>query len=72
MRSKSKSLSLVAAVAAFTVVAAGCGSKGEQKSSGESDTLTIGASMSLTGKLATVVNHPVTIGRALFRQITSR
>ncbi len=52
MRSKSKSLSLVAAVAAFTVVAAGCGSKGEQKSSGESDTLTIGASMSLTGKLA--------------------
>jgi len=52
VRSKSKSLSLVAAVAAFTVVAAGCGSKGEQKSSGESDTLTIGASMSLTGKLA--------------------
>ncbi len=27
--------------------------------------------LSLTGKLATVVNHPVTIGRALLRQLTS-
>src|SRR5204862_8114838 len=28
--------------------------------------------LSLTGKLATVVNHPVTIGRAALRQLTSR
>ena len=28
--------------------------------------------LSLTGKLATVVNHPLTIGRAVVRQITSR
>jgi steroid delta-isomerase-like uncharacterized protein len=28
--------------------------------------------LSLTGKLATVVNHPVTIGRAILRQVTSR
>jgi steroid delta-isomerase-like uncharacterized protein len=28
--------------------------------------------LSLTGRLATVVNHPITIGRALLRQVTSR
>ncbi len=28
--------------------------------------------LSLTGRLATVVNHPVTVGRALLRQVTSR
>ena len=54
MRSKSKSLSLVAVVAATTLVAAGCGSKGEKTadSGGASGTLAIGASMSLTGALA--------------------
>jgi steroid delta-isomerase-like uncharacterized protein len=28
--------------------------------------------LSLTGKLATVVNHPLTVGRAFMRQLTSR
>jgi hypothetical protein len=28
--------------------------------------------LSLTGKLATVVNHPLTIGRAVLRQVTNR
>jgi branched-chain amino acid transport system substrate-binding protein len=54
VRSKSKSLSLVAVVAATTLVASGCGSKGEKSADtgAKSGTLTIGASMSLTGKLA--------------------
>jgi len=54
VRSKSTFLSVVAMVAASTLAAAGCGSKGEEQSpsSGSSGTLTVGASMSLTGKLA--------------------
>ncbi|KAB2363230.1 amino acid ABC transporter substrate-binding protein [Actinomadura montaniterrae] len=44
-----KAAALAAAVA---LIAAGCGSKGEKQSGGDSSTLTIGASMSLTGSLA--------------------
>lgn len=53
MRSR-KSFSVVAVVAASTMVVSGCGSKGEPtpSASGGTGTLTIGASMSLTGKLA--------------------
>jgi branched-chain amino acid transport system substrate-binding protein len=54
MRSRSKSLSLAAVVTASALVAAGCGSKGEKTagSGAQSGTMTIGASMSLTGQLA--------------------
>ena len=55
MKPQPKSVSVVAVIAASALLAAGCGSKGEKTSTegaGKSGTLAIGASMSLTGKLA--------------------
>lgn len=50
---RSKKLAIAAAIAASSLVIAGCGSKGEEKSAGaDSGTLAIGASLSLTGALA--------------------
>ena len=79
VRSKSKSLSLVAVVAATTLVAAGCGSKGEKSADtgGKSGTLTIGASMSLTGSLAregalTKEGYEVLPGRSTARAASGR
>ena len=52
-RSRSKSTALVATLAAAALVATGCGSKGSGGGGGGgSDTITFGASLSLTGSLA--------------------
>ena len=51
---RSRTLAVAVVITASSLVMAGCGSKGEEKTVGaaESGTLAIGASLSLTGKLA--------------------
>ena len=51
---KSRTMTVAVVITASALMVAGCGSKGEAKSTGaaSSGTLTIGASLSLTGKLA--------------------
>ena len=51
---KSRTMTVAVVITASSLMVAGCGSKGEAKSTGaaSSGTLTIGASLSLTGSLA--------------------